>query len=84
MAITSARDRCPKLGVFVLLREPEAPRYDGGQCPGMPLMAQTDRVAWSAGCRSFSSLVVVVSELVGYVVGPIELAKGEGRRHEQV
>jgi hypothetical protein len=33
---------------------------------------------------SFSSLVVVVSELVGYVVGPLELAKGEGRRHEQV
>ena len=28
--------------------------------------------------------MVVVSELVGYVVGPLELAKGEGRRHEQV
>src|SRR5215211_3400617 len=29
-------------------------------------------------------LVVVVSELVGYVVGPLELTEGEGGRHDQV
>jgi hypothetical protein len=34
--------------------------------------------------RSFFNLVVVVSELVGHVVGPLELAEGEGGRHEQV
>ena len=33
---------------------------------------------------SFTTLVVVVSELVGHVVCPLEPAKGEGRRHEQV
>jgi len=40
--------------------------------------------AWSADCRIVSSLVVVVSELVDRSVGPLELAKGEGGRHEQV
>jgi hypothetical protein len=33
---------------------------------------------------SKARLVVVVSEFVGYPVGPLELAKGEGGRHEQV
>jgi hypothetical protein len=50
----------------------------------VPVVAQHNRVAWLAGTVSFSNLVVVVSELVCYVVGPLELAKGKGGRHEQV
>ena len=36
------------------------------------------------GCPDFSNLAVVVSELVGYVVGPLELSEGERGCHEQV
>jgi hypothetical protein len=36
------------------------------------------------GCPDFSNLAVVVSELVGHVVGPLELAKSERERHEKV
>jgi hypothetical protein len=48
------------------------------------LHGATPQGAWSADCRIVSSLVVVVSELVDRLVGPLELAKGEGWRHEQV
>jgi hypothetical protein len=44
----------------------------------------TNRYALLRSLMTKVELVVVVSELVGYVVGPLELAKGEGRRHEQV
>jgi hypothetical protein len=44
MAIISAWDRCPKLGVFVLLREPEAPplrrRLPGCHLPKLGVIAQ--------------------------------------------
>src|SRR5215208_2245361 len=44
MAIISAWDRCPKLGVFVLLREPEAPplrrRLPGCHLPKLGVFAQ--------------------------------------------
>jgi hypothetical protein len=36
------------------------------------------------GCPDFSNLAVVVSELVGYVVGPLEPAQSECEPHEQV
>jgi hypothetical protein len=59
------------------LRVPEA--------KGDLLVAQTSGVARSADCPiALSSLVVVVSELVGHPVGPLEPAEGEGGRHEQV
>ena len=48
------------------------------------LHGATPIVAWSADCRIVSNLVVVVSELVDRLVGPLELAKGEGGRHKQV
>jgi Putative DNA-binding domain len=62
-------------------RTPVLPPH--GTAPGSPTrQSRSGRPRCSE--TVFSNLVVVVSELVCYVVGPLELAKGKGGRHEQV
>src|SRR5215211_9487056 len=82
---SSSFPRTPVNKVFCASRWATFTPLQGPAAKGDLLMAQTSGVARSADCPiALSSLVVVVSELVGHAVGPLEAAEGEGGRHEQV